>query len=326
MHPLVGIIIRRVLIGMLALLAVSAVIFFAVELLPGDFARSILGQQATPEAVAALREELGLNRPAPVRYVEWLAGALRGDFGTSFAGRGEGTGRAVAELVLPRLVNTFLLAGLAAMLAVPAAIGLGTLAAMRRGGALDRVLRLLALSFVAMPEFLVGYVLMFLLAVRLRLLPPLATIDDTLPLMAQVDRLVLPVLTLSVVVMAHVLRMTRATLVDLEKRPWMEMARLKGLPAAWRMRHHALPNAAGPLANIVAFNMAWLITGVVVTETVFVYPGAGRLMVDAVAARDLPVVQACALIFAAVYIALNLLADIVALLADPRLLHGGRQA
>jgi peptide/nickel transport system permease protein len=327
MHPLLGIVMRRLGLGLLSLLAVSAIIFFSVELLPGDFARNLLGQSATPEAVAALREELGLNRPAIVRYGEWLAGVLQGDLGTSYAGRGDGGGgRQVSALVLPRLRNTFILAGLAALFAVPLALWLGMIAARRAGSPLDRLLNSGAVIIAASPEFLTGYLLMYWLAVKSGVLPPLATIDTRLSLLSQAHKLVLPVLTLGLAVMAHVMRMTRATLLEIGQRPWMEMALLKGLPSRWRMRHHALPNAAGPLASVVAVNMAWLITGVVVTETVFVYPGAGRLMVDAVVSRDIPVVQACALIFAAVYILLNLAADIVALLANPRLLHGGQAA
>ncbi len=325
MHPILGIILRRLGLGLLMLVATSAIIFFSVELLPGDFARNLLGQSATPEAVAALREELGLDRPALLRFGEWLLGAIQGDFGTAFSGRGDGgAGRPVAEVLLPRLSNTFLLAGLAALVVVPAGIGLGILAVRHRGRIMDRVLNASAVLVAASPEFLVGYLLMYFLAVKAGLLPPLATLDPGRPLLSQADKLVLPVATLALAVMAHVMRMTRATLLEIERRPWMEMAALKGLPDGWRLRRHALPNAAGPLANVVAVNMAWLITGVVVTETVFVYPGAGRLMVDAVISRDIPVVQACALVFAAVYILLNLLADIVALITNPRLLHGGQ--
>ena len=319
MSPLVRMIIRRLLLGAMTLVVVSAIIFFSVELLPGDFARAILGQNATEEAVQALREALGLNKPAVVRYFEWLGGALQGDFGLSFSGRTADGGRPVAAILLPRLGNTFLLALLAALVAVPSAIALGLLAARYRGHWPDKIITFMALVFVAMPEFLIGYVLITWLAVKWRLLPSLATLDPARPLLEQAERLILPTLTLSFVVTAHILRMTRASVVETFGKPWMEMAVLKGLPPRYRLLHHALPNTAGPLANIVAFNLAWLITGVVVTETVFVYPGAGRLMVDAVAARDIPVVQACALVFAAVYIGLNLLADIVTILANPRL-------
>ncbi len=313
MPPLVGIVLARLVWGVVSLLAVSVIIFSAVEMLPGDFASAILGQSATPEALANLRHELGLDLPAGERFVRWLGGVIQGDFGISLSGR------PVAEVVLPRMGHTLLLAGLAAGLALPVAFALGVMAAARRGGWLDRVVNSSALALAAMPEFLTGYLLIYWLAVRAGWLPPVAAIHDGMGAMEQARRLVLPVITLSLVVMAHVLRMTRAALGELMERPWMEMAGLKGLPRGYRVWRHALPNAWGPIANIFAFNIAWLISGVVVTEAVFVYPGAGQLMVDAVASRDIPVVQACALIFAAVYIGLNLLADLVALLTNPRL-------
>ena len=172
-----------------------------------------------------------------------------------------------------------------------------------------------------MPEFLIAYVLIYWLSARAGLLPPLASIDADMGWAETLRRLILPVLTLSFVVMAHILRMTRASVSELFGRPWMETALLKGLPKARRVLHHALPNAWGPVVNVLAFNIAWLITGVVVTEVVFVYPGIGQLMVDAVRSRDIPVVQACALIFAAIYIGLNLLADFIAIVTNPRLLH-----
>ncbi len=320
-HPLVRIIAGRLILGLFSLLAVSVIIFAALEMLPGDFARSILGQSVTPEAVAAIRHDLGLDRPAVIRYVEWLSGVLRGDFGTSLSGRGVEGGRSVAGLVLPRLGNTFLLALLAVAIAFPIAFLLGLTAAMNRGRRIDRLINSVALAFVAMPEFLIGYLLIYWLAVRAGLLPPLASVGPDTPPGERLMRMILPAVTLSLTVAAHILRMTRASLSELFERPWMEALQLKGIPMAIAVRRHALPNAAGTIANIFAFNIAWLITGVVVTERVFVYPGIGQLMVDAVASRDVPVVQACALIFATVYIGLNLLADIIAVASNPRLLH-----
>ncbi len=321
MHPVLKIIAQRLALGGFSLLAVSAVIFFSVSLLPGDYARNILGQSATPEAVANLRHELALDRPAPERYGRWLLRAMRGDFGTSFSGRGGGHGRAVSALVLPRLFNTLALAALAALVAIPAALLLGIAAAMARGRMADKIINTVALAFVAMPEFLIAYVLIYWLAVRAGLFPPLASVHEDMGWLQRLHRMALPALTLSFVVLAHILRMTRASLSELLGRPWMETALLKGLPRRRRIVHHALPNAWGPIVNIVAFNIAWLITGVVVTEVIFVYPGIGQLMVDAVRSRDIPVVQACALIFATVYIGLNLAADIIAIVTNPRLLH-----
>ncbi len=321
MHPLIRMVATRLLWGLASLVFVSMLIFAAVEMLPGDFAEAILGQSATPQAVARIRAELGLDQPAAARYLSWLSGVLHGDFGNSLSGRGAGVARPVAALVLPRLGNTALLAAMAALIAFPLAFRAGMAAATRRGSLLDRGLNLLALAFVAMPEFLIGYVLIYWLAIRAGIFPPLATIGGDTPVAERLWRMILPAVSLSLPVMAHILRMTRASLSEMFERPWMEMARLKGLPRDVAVRRHALPAAIGTLANIFAFNIAWLITGVVVTEVVFVYPGIGQLMVDAVASRDIPVVQACALIFAAMYIGLNLIADIIALVTNPRILH-----
>ena len=321
MHPLIRMVLMRLLWGLGTLLLVSVLIFAAVEMLPGDFAQAILGQSATPQAVARIRHDLGLDQPAASRYLSWLSGVLHGDFGYSLSGRGSGVARPVAALVLPRLGNTALLAAMAALIAFPLAFRLGLAAAARPGSRLDRGLNLLALAFVAMPEFLIGYVLIYWLAIRAGVFPPLASISGEMPAAERLWRMVLPAVSLSLPVMAHILRMTRASLGELFERPWMEMALLKGLPTSAAVRRHALRGAAAPLANIFAFNIAWLITGVVVTEVVFVYPGIGQLMVDAVASRDIPVVQACALIFAAIYIGLNLIADLVALVTNPRILH-----
>lgn len=308
---------RRLVLAALTLLAASALIFAAVEALPGDFAEAALGRSATPETVAAFRRELGLDRPAPARYLAWIAGALRGDLGRSFAG----ARRPVAALVLPRLGNTFFLAGLAALVAVPLALALGLLAAVRRGGVLDRAANLVTLAAVSVPEFLVAYLLVLLLAVKLPLFPALATVHPGTPLLERAARSALPALTLVLVTVAHMMRMTRATIVNLLASPYVEMARLKGAGPGRVVWRHALPNVWGPIANVVALNLAYLVVGVVVVEVVFVYPGVGQLLVDAVTARDVPVVQACALLFAAVYVALNLAADLAATLANPRLRH-----
>lgn len=307
---------QRLLFGALTLLAVSLLIFAATELLPGDTASAILGRQATPEAVAAIRAELGLDRPAPVRYAEWLAGFARGDLGRSLA-NAEPIGPRLGE----RLGNTLFLAAVAAFLAVPLAVGLGIAAAVWRDGLFDRAVSSLTLAAISVPEFFVGYLLIVLLAVYLPLLPSLATVSAGMGLPERFQAVALPALTLTLVVVAHMMRMTRAAVVDQLSSPYVEMARLKGLSAARVVVRHALPNALGPIAAVVALNLAYLVAGVVVVEVVFVYPGAGQYMVDAVAKRDVPVVQACALAFAAAYVALNLLADLLALLGNPRLRH-----
>ena len=306
---------KRLGLGVLTLWAVSLLIFGATELLPGDLAQELLGQSATPETVAALRAELGLDRPAPVRYAEWLGGALTGDFGDSLA-----NGRPIAGLIGQRLGNTLFLAAYAAAIAVPLSLALGLLAALWRDTAFDRVASTAALGAISFPEFFVAYILIFWLA-QSGLFPSLARIPPEAGLGERLYRGFLPALTLTLVITAHMMRMTRAAVINLLASPYIEMAHLKGLRPRRVILRHALPNALAPIVNVVALNLAYLITGVVVVEVVFVYPGLGQLMVDAVSARDVPVVQAVALIFAAAYVLLNLTADVLSTLSNPRLVH-----
>lgn len=306
---------KRLGLGLLTLFAISVIIFLATELLPGDLARSILGQSATEETVAAFQRELGLDQPAHIRYVQWLAGAVQGDFGTSLANR-----RPIADLIGTRLANTMFLAIYAAAIAVPLSLILGILAALYRNSWFDRGANALALSAISFPEFFVAYILIFVLA-QSGLFPSMARIDSTTTFADALYRAFLPALTLTLVVTAHMMRMTRAAIINLLASPYIEMAHLKGLPPARIILVHALPNALAPIITVIALNLAYLITGVVVVEAVFVYPGLGQLMVDSVSKRDIPVVQAVALIFAAAYVLLNLLADVLATLSNPRLIH-----
>jgi len=323
LSPVLRTVLQRLGLGLLTLFLVSILIFAAVEALPGDFARAILGQSASPATVAAFQKELGLDRPPVERYFDWIGGILVGDFGESFASAGSFSGekRTVLSLVLPRLENTLLLAGVTALIAVPLSLGLGLLAALYRNSWFDRGINVLTLAAISVPEFFVAYVLMLFLAVKWRLFHAVAMVDNDMPLDEQLQRMALPVLTLVLGTVAHMMRMTRAAVVNLLANPYVEMARLKGLRPAVVVWRHALPNAWAPIVTIVALYLAYLIAGVVVVEVVFVYPGIGQLMVDAVTTRDVPVVQACALIFAAVYILLNLFADIVGIVTNPRLLH-----
>ncbi len=322
-----SIIIQRLLLGLLTLLIVSIVIFVAVNLLPGDFAQLILGQGATEESVAAIRRDLGLDQPLVVRYLGWLGGMLTGDLGTSFAqlnfanqlgGAGSTT---VLEQILPRLSNTLFLAGVTALIAVPIAVTLGVLAALYRNTVFDRVANISTLSSISSPEFFMAYVLILLLAVINPILPSLSNIYEGMPLGERLEKTWLPALTLTLVVTAHMMRMTRASIINLLASPYIEMARLKGMSPMRVIVKHALPNALAPIINVIALNLAYLITGVVVVEVVFVYPGIGQLFVDSVKIRDIPVVQACCLIFAAAYILLNLTADVMSILSNPRLRH-----
>ena len=305
----------RIALGVGLLFIVSLVIFGATELLPGDLANELLGQSATPETLAALREQLGLNDPAPVRYWNWLTGALTGDFGVSLA-----NGRPIAELIGARLGNTVFLALYAAALSVPISLILGILAALWRNSIFDRMANAGALTAISFPEFFVAYILVLWLA-QTGIFPSMVRINPTTTFGDRLYMTFLPALTLMLVVTAHMMRMTRAAIINLMASPYIEMARLKGMSPLRIVLRHALPNALAPIINVVALNLAYLITGVVVVEVVFVYPGLGQLMVDAVSNRDIAVVQAVALIFAAAYVALNLLADVLSTITNPRLMH-----
>ncbi|MGF1553805.1 MAG: ABC transporter permease [Paracoccaceae bacterium] len=318
----------RLGLGLVTLFVVSLIIFGAIELLPGDIAEEILGQTATEESVAAFRRELGLDQPAYLRYFDWLGGVVTGDFGNSLA-----NGRPVSELIAGRLANTLFLAVVAAAIAVPLAIGLGLLAALWRGSAFDRAVNVGTLSSISFPEFFVAYILTYFLTgpdtgALVQWLSgsssgfrSMASVSPGAGFGEQLYAIALPVATLVLVVVAHMMRMTRAAIINLLASPYIEMARLKGLGPARVILRHALPNALAPIINVVALNLAYLITGVVVVEVVFTYPGLGQLMVDSVGKRDVTVVQACALIFAAAYVLLNLTADILSTLSNPRLRH-----
>ena len=324
MNPVITTILKRLGLGAVTLFIVSAIIFSAVSFLPGDFGEAVLGQAATKETVAAFRNELGLDRPAVIRYFEWVGGVLQGDLGTSFSGRaasGVDRSRAVVDLVAPRLLNTLFLAGVAAVIAVPAALALGLTAALYRNSAFDRIVNATTLTTISMPEFFVAYVLILFLASLWPVFPSLSNVDAGTAFVDRLHKVALPAITLTLVIIAHMMRMTRAAIINLLASPYIEMARLSGAGQAEIILKHALPNAWAPIATVIAFNLAYLVVGVVVVEVVFVYPGAGQLMVDAVTSRDIPVVQACCLIFAATYILLNLIADIIGIITNPRLLH-----
>ena len=307
---------QRLGLGLLTLLVVSLIIFGGVQLLPGDICQEILGQGATDETVAACRRELKLELPAYERYFSWLGGMLQGDMGVSLA-----TQREISGLIGGRLWNTLSLAALAAIISVPLAVTLGVLAALYRESFFDRAVNVLTLSSISFPEFFVAYILILFLAVQLGWFPGISNISDDLGLWERVYRSALPAFTLTLVVVAHMMRMTRAAIINLLASPYIEMAALKGLPRTHIIVRHALPNALAPIINVIAINLAYLVVGVVIVEVVFVYPGLGQLLVDSVSKRDVPVVQASGLIFAAAYILLNLTADVLAIMTNPRLMH-----
>ena len=316
MHPLIRLVARRIALGILLLLAASVLIFMGTEVLPGDVASAILGQGATETTLANLREALGLDRPAAVRYFEWLWGALQGDLGTSLTNK-----RDIAATLAGRMSNTLFLAFWAAVIAVPLAIVLGLVAVRYQGRWPDKLISGATLASISVPEFLLGYIAAFFLAVKFQLLPSVATMHGGMDLGDKLIAIALPVLVLVLTVLGHMMRMTRAAILNVMQSAYIETAELKGLSPFAVIARHALPNAVAPVVNVVMLNLAYLVVGVVVIEVVFVYPGMGQYLVDHVAKRDLPVVQACGLVFAAVYIGLNLLADLISIIANPRLRH-----
>ncbi len=314
--PLVRQVAQRLLLGVLMLVGVSILIFTGTQLLPGDVAQAILGQSATPEALANLRREMGLGEPAVVRYWNWFTGALTGDFGKALS-----NGQDISAALGKRLANTLFLASCAAVVSVPLAIGLGLVAVRHRNGFVDRLISGLGLASTSLPEFFVGYVLMYFFAVKLQWVTSVSTVFDGMPLADRLEAIVLPVAVLTTAVLAHMMRMTRAAILNVMQSAYIETAELKGLSALQVIYRHALPNALAPIINVVMLNLAFLVVGVVVVEVIFVYPGMGQYLVDHVATRDVPVVQACGLIFASVYIGMNIIADIAGVMSNPRLRH-----
>lgn len=316
MHPIVKLVAQRLALSTLLLLAASVLIFVGTQILPGDVAQSILGQSATPESLANLRAELGLNEPPMTRYFAWLGDALQGDLGTALT-----NGRDIAESLGYRLKNTLFLAFWAAVISVPLAIFLGLLAVRYRDRWPDKLISAVTLTSISIPEFLIGYVLMYFVSVKLGWFSAVALINDDMTLGEKLSSIALPVMVLTLVVLAHMMRMTRAAILNVMQSAYIETAELKGLSGFAVIARHAFPNAVAPIVNVVMLNLAYLVVGVVVIEVVFTYPGMGQYLVDHVSKRDIPVVQACGLIFAAVYIGLNMIADIVSILANPRLRH-----
>lgn len=307
---------QRLALGVALLWAASILIFAGTMILPGDVAQSILGQSATPETLANLRAELGLNDPPVVRYFAWLGAALTGDLGTALT-----NGQDIAESMIRRLGNTLFLAGTAAVIAVPLAVLLGLIAVRYVGRWPDKLISTVTLATISVPEFLLGYIVVYFLAVELQLFPSMAMVHDGMSLGQKLNAIALPVIVLVLAVLGHMMRMTRAAILNVMQSAYIETAELKGLRPFTIIARHAFPNAVAPVVNVVMINLAYLVVGVVVVEVVFVYPGMGQYLVDHVSKRDVPVVQACGLVFAAVYIGLNLVADIVSIMANPRLRH-----
>ena len=310
---------QRIGFAIVILFIVSLFIFLGVELLPGDAAEEILGKTATPETVAAFRRELGLDLPLHTRYIEWVSNIFQGDLGISLSNRME-----VSHQVGIRLFNTIFLALFAAVISMPLALALGILSALYRNTVFDRTVNLTTLTTISFPDFFVAYILILFFAIKLNIFPRVSMIHPNTEFFDRLYRTLLPAITLTLVTVAHTMRMTRAAIINLLASPYIEMARLKGLSPARIIIKHALPNAMAPIITVVVINLAYLVVGVVVVEVVFVYPGLGQLLVESVGKRDIPVVQAAALIFAVTYISLNLLADILSIVSNPLLLHPRR--
>jgi peptide/nickel transport system permease protein len=307
---------QRLVLALISLLAVSVIVFSITAVLPSDAAQEQLGQDATPEALAALRAQMGLDVPAPVRYARWLGGIVMGDLGTSST-----TQMPVGELIGSRLPNSLLLAAVTALFSVPIALAFGIASAMWRGSWFDRAASAGAVAVVSVPEFLVATLAVLIFAVKLHWLPALSYASDIESLGQMLRSFALPVLSLCCVIVALMMRMTRAAVIDQLDAPYIEMVRLKGASPMRMVLAHALPNAVGPIANAIALSLSYLLGGVIIVETIFNYPGIAKLMVDGVAQRDMPLVQTCAMIFCIGYLVLVTLADICGILANPRLRH-----
>jgi peptide/nickel transport system permease protein len=321
MPPLLKLILIRIGLGVLTLLLVSVVVFAATQALPGDTARAILGKEAADKArYEALREQLGLNRPMTAQYLSWLGNVVTGDLGNSLV-----QDEPVTSLLARRVQNTFVLVFIAALLSVPISLFLGSLTALRRDSKFDVTVTVGSLSLAALPEFVIGILLIMLFATQVfTWLPAVSRVDPGLPIYQQLELFILPALTLTLAVAPYITRILRASTIEVLESEYVMMARLKGLPERLVLNRHAVPNALAPALQVTALNLAWLAGGVVVVEYLFTFPGIGSLLVDSVANRDMPMVQAICLIIAAVYVLANLTADILTILVSPRLRTGLR--
>jgi peptide/nickel transport system permease protein len=310
-----GFILRRLMLGIVVLILVSILVFLATQALPGDPARAILGRSATPASLAALRRQLHLDQPVFTQYWTWITGLLHGNLGTSLAAQ-----EPVSTLLAPKLVNSAVLVALAAVLSIPLSIAIGAWAAFRREKAFDQASSNLLLAAAALPEFVVGLVLVILFATTvLHILPAVSTVPPGSRPWNDWLALVLPTLTLVIAVAPYVARIMRASMIEVLESDYVEMARLKGLPERTVLIRHALPNALGPVFQVIALNLAYLAGGIIVIEFVFNYTGIGSATAEAVVNHDLPVIQALAILLAAVYVVLNLLADVATILVTPKL-------
>lgn len=312
--PILRLVAGRILLSLLTLLIVSLIIFAVLEVLPGDVATRILGRDATPEALELLRIKLGLNDPAPLRYFHWLSGLLSGNPGQSLV-----SSRPVTEILGPRIYNTVLLSIYAFVLYLPLTVLPALIQAIRRDKTVDHGLSIITLVLLSMPDFLLATILLFTFVVLVPILPAISLVDHSSSALDYLRAMTLPALTLAVVMAVYAVRMLRDNLIEVLDSDYVRMAELKGLSARRVLLRHALPNALVPTLNVTALNLAYLVGGVVVVEKVFSYPGFGSLLVDSLQLRDLPVIETTVMIAALVYVGANLIADIAAILLNPRL-------
>jgi peptide/nickel transport system permease protein len=312
--PILRLVASRILLSILTLLIVSLFVFGVLEVLPGDVATRILGRDATPEALALLRAKLGLNDPALLRYFHWLGGLLSGDFGQSLV-----SSRPVTVILAPRIYNTVLLSAYAFLLYLPLTFLPALIQAIRRDRPVDHALSIVTLVLLSLPDFLLATILLFTFVVLVPILPAISLVDHSSSALDYFRAMTLPALTLAIVMAVYAVRMLRDNLIEVLDSEYVRMAELKGLSARRVLLRHALPNALVPTLNVTALNLAYLIGGVVVVEKVFSYPGFGSLLVDSLQLRDLPVIETTVMIAALVYVGANLIADIAAVLLNPRL-------
>ena len=307
-------IVRRLGLAVVTIFIISLIVFFGVEALPGDAATAYLGQLATDESLKALREEFGLNKPPLERYVDWLGDLVKGDLGDSLSRK-----KPVTELIGNRFRNTAVLAAAATIFAVPIAIILGVIAGLTRDKWPDITVSLVAIISMTLPGFVIATVLIYIFAIRLDWFPAVTLIPSDAPISQLLPNIVLPIITLTFVMVAHILRLVRTNMIDVMLSDYVQMARLKGVPMIKIVFHHALPNAMLPTINIIALTIAWLVGGVAIVETIFNYPGIGSLMIHGITDKDLPLIQGIAIILAAIFIVINLIADLLSLFLNPRL-------
>ena len=305
---------RRSVLALVTLFIISLIVFVGVEALPGDTATAYLGQQATPESLKALREEFGLNAPIHERYISWLGGILRGDLGDSMVKR-----KPVAELIGNRFRNTVVLATAAALVGIPLAIVLGVIAGLMRDKWPDVLVSTTSIVGMTLPGFVTATILIYVFAIRLEWFPAITLVPTDVPVVELLPNIILPIITLTLIMVAHILRLVRTNMIDVLTSDYVQMARLKGVPERQIVFRHALPNAMLPTINVVALTLAWLLGGVAIIETVFNYPGIGKLMISGITDRDFALVQGIAIILAAIYISLNLIADLLSLVLNPKL-------